>query len=41
MKEKIRKWYQLKLWTSVMVHDAVVRGIISADDYNEIVGADE
>ena len=38
MKEKIAKWYKQGLWTAEMVKNAVERGIITEDDYKEIVG---
>ena len=37
MKDKIAKWYAQGLWTAEMVQNAVIKGIISQDDYNEIV----
>lgn len=38
MKAKIEKWYKQGLWSKKMVHDAVVKGIISKTDYKDIVG---
>ena len=38
MKTKIEKWYKQGIWTAAMVHNAVVKGIITAEDYKEIVG---
>jgi len=38
MKEKIMKWYKQGLWTASMVQNAVRKGIITQDDYLEIVG---
>lgn len=38
MKEKIAKWYKQGLWTTSMVQNAVQKGIITQDDYLEIVG---
>lgn len=38
MKEKIARWYKQGLWTAEMVKDAVDRGILTEDDYKEIVG---
>ena len=38
MKNKILKWYQQNLWTIEMVHSAVVKNIISKDEYFEITG---
>lgn len=37
MKDKIAKWYAQGLWTAEMVQNAVIKGIISQDDYKEIV----
>ena len=37
MKDKIAKWFAQGLWTAEMVQNAVIKGIISQDDYNEIV----
>lgn len=39
MKEKIMKWYP-KLWTIEMVRNAVVKGVITKDEYREITGED-
>lgn len=38
MKEKIARWYTHGLWTADMVHNAVKKGILSAQDYEEITG---
>lgn len=38
MKEKIEKWYRQGLWTAPMVYRAVEKGLITVDEYNEIVG---
>lgn len=38
MKVRIAKWYWLGLWTDGHVRDAVVKGVITADDYEEITG---
>ena len=38
MKEKIKKWYKQGLWTKTMVDAAVLKGILSKEDYNEITG---
>lgn len=38
MKNKIEKWYKQGLWTGAMVHDAVLKGVITAEDYEEITG---
>lgn len=38
MKEKIARWYRQGLWTAEMVQNAVSKGLITQDDYKEIVG---
>lgn len=38
MKEKIAKWYRHGLWTKAMVKNAVKKGVLTAEDYAEIVG---
>lgn len=38
MKEKIAKRYKQRLWTKVMVKNAVKKGVLTAGDYTEIVG---
>ena len=40
MKDKIAKWYKQGLWTAEMVQDAVNKGLITEDDYIEIVGGE-
>ena len=35
MKEKIKKWYP-KLWSLDMVRNAVIKGVITIEDYYEI-----
>ena len=37
MKEKIAKWYP-KAWTLEMVQHAVAKGVITAEEYEEITG---
>lgn len=36
--EKIAKWYKQRLWTKAMVKNAVKKGVLTAEDYAEIVG---
>ena len=36
MFEKIKKWYKQGLWTEAMVMNAVMKGIITVDELNEI-----
>lgn len=38
MFEKIKKWYELELWTKEQVHQAVEKGLITKEEYKEIVG---
>lgn len=38
MKDKIAKWYKQGLWNDAMVGNAVAKGIITAEDYEEITG---
>lgn len=38
MKNKIAKWYNMGLWSAEMVANAVVKGHITAKDYEEITG---
>lgn len=38
MKEKIARWYNFGLWTADMVRNAVDKGIITEEEYTEIIG---
>lgn len=38
MKEKIAFWFRNEIWSEAMVRNAVIKKIISADDYKEITG---
>ena len=38
MFEKIKYFYQKGLWTKEKVHNAVVKGIITEEQYIQIVG---
>lgn len=38
MRDKIKRWYEQGLWSAAMVHDAVDKGIITEQDYQQIVG---
>lgn len=38
MKDKITRWYKQGLWTAKMVRNAVTKGVITEEDYAEIVG---
>ena len=37
MKEKVKSWYKFGLWTKEMVRNAVAKGKLTEDEYNEIV----
>lgn len=41
MKEKIRRWYNMGLWTADMVAAAVRKGVLMEVDYAEIVGRED
>ena len=36
--EKVKSYYDRGLWNKRMVHDAVVKGWITEEEYEEIVG---
>lgn len=38
MYERIKKWYKQGLWTADMVRNAVDKGVITEEQYKEIVG---
>lgn len=38
MYEKVKKWYERGLWSEKRVHDAVEKGMLTAEEYGEIVG---
>lgn len=38
MFEKIKKFYDLGLWTEAMVAEAVEKGVITSEEYKEIIG---
>ena len=38
MREKIAKWYAQGLWSVQMVKNAVEKGVITEQEYKEIVG---
>lgn len=40
MYEKIKKFYDLGLWTEAMVKDAVEKGIITAAEYELIIATE-
>lgn len=40
MYEKIKRWYKQNLWTKKMVRQAVKQGVITPEQYKEIVGED-
>lgn len=35
--EQIRRFYNLKLWTKAMVRNAVAKGMLTQEQYEEIV----
>lgn len=38
MKTKIAKWYKQGLWSTEMVANAVKKGVLTPEDYEEICG---
>lgn len=38
MKAKIEKWYHMGLWSKNMIASAVKKGILTAEDYEDITG---
>lgn len=38
MKEKIKRWYEQGLWTAGMVANAVTKGVLTAAQYEDIIG---
>ena len=40
MKDKIEKWYKMGLWDLAKVQQALEKGIITEEEYAEIVGSD-
>jgi hypothetical protein len=36
--DKVKSYYDRGLWTIEMVHNAVIKGWITADEYTEITG---
>lgn len=38
MKAKIAKWYKQGLWSKAQVANAVEKGILAEEDYQEITG---
>ncbi len=37
---RVKEWYDLKRWSKQMVHDAVVHGWITSEEYKLITGDD-
>lgn len=37
---RVKEWYDLERWNKQMVHDAVVRGWITPEEYKLITGDD-
>ena len=40
MYEKVKRWYELGLWSEQRVKNAVQKGAISAEEYEAITGAE-
>lgn len=38
MKEKIKTWYVLGLWTELMIRQAVEKGVLTAQEAEDILG---
>ena len=38
MFNKIKRWYEEGIWTKAMVRNAVIKGKITAEQYEEITG---
>lgn len=38
MKDKIKRWYDLGLWSAAMVQSAVAKGVLTAGEAAEITG---
>ena len=38
MKKKIEKWYKQGLWSKAQVANAVSKGVITPEDYEQITG---
>lgn len=38
MFDKIKRWYDMGLWTKEMVKNAVKKGVITPEQYKEITG---
>ena len=41
MFEKIKRFYNLGLWTEEMVNNAVIKGIITEEEANKIINKEE
>lgn len=41
MFESIKKWYDMGLWNSAQVRQAVIKGVITEAQYKEITGEAE
>ena len=40
MFEKIKRWYQQRLWDEEKVQNAVMKGVLNAEEAAEILAAD-
>lgn len=38
MFNKIKRWYEQGLWTKAMVANAVVKGVLTPEQYGQITG---
>lgn len=41
MYDKIKKWYQMGLWTEAMVINAVKKGVLTQEQSDVILGSDD
>lgn len=39
MYEKIKKWYEMGLWTAEMVQNSVIKGILTQAQADEIINS--
>ena len=40
MAEKTKRWYEQGLWSAAMVENAVRKGILTKEEYQEITGTE-
>jgi hypothetical protein len=41
MFDKIKKWYEMGLWTEAMVMNAIEKGVLTPEQANEILNSAE